>query len=229
LVVIETRRIDLPRHGIEERGDKMPRVMLLLSVLSLSAASASATINIEWRPLEASVEVGGLVHIGLFAVSDDLTEQSIASVDLLAGWDPQFLELQGNIDDGPYTWYWSMFPDDSAGDGMNDTWLDGDAKYTALSQFGAGNEAMATPEGLLVTTLEFVALQETPVDAPTELITIPSYGEHSETVIRPPGGGDVTGELSDNALITIVPEPAAGLLILAGALALLWRRGRGRA
>jgi hypothetical protein len=201
-----------------------------IAAVAIAAAalvgSAHANIDLEWRPLTQTVAVGEQVQIGLYAVSDDPeADQPIASLDVLPGWDPDHLQLLGVQDNGPYDWLWSTFPDDSGGDGMNDTWNDGNAKYTALAQPGAGHEAWATPDGLLVTTFEFLVLWETPAPEPTELFMIPGFGEHSWTKVRPPGGGDVTGTLSDPALITIVPEPSC-LVLLLGASLVGWRRRR---
>lgn len=200
-------------------------VAVTIGIVLMVAGTALANINLEWRPLEETVIVGELAEIGLYAVSDNPSiNQPIASMDVLPGWDQQYLALQGVNDNGPYDWLWSTFPDDAGGDGMNNTWDDGNAKYTALAQPGEGNEAWATPEGLLVTTFQLLALLETPVGVPTELITIPEYGQYSRTVVRPPGGGDVTGTLSDAALITIIPEPSSLVLLLAGGLVCLRRR-----
>ncbi len=191
--------------------------------VALLGGLAHANVDLQWRPVEQTVVLGEIAEIGLYAVSDDPeANQPIASIDVLPGWDSDYLQLLDVDDNGPYSWWWSTFPNDSSGDGVNDTWEDGDAKYTALAQFGFGNEAWATPEGLLVTTFQFLTLMETLAEEPTEVLTIAAIGDHSQTVVRPPGGGDVTGDMADNALITIVPEPSIVLLLLGGGL--LWLR-----
>ncbi len=193
------------------------------------AEPATAAVDLQWHPLTQTVAVGQVVEISLYAVSDDPgASQPIASLDVLPGYDPLYVELLGNADTGPYAWLWSTFPDDSGGDGMNNTWDDGNAKYTALAQPGEGGETYATPAGLLVTTLRFSAVQATPPGEPAELYMIPEYGLASRTVVHPPGGGDVTGTLSDHALITIVPEPSALPLLVAGTLVCLCRSRPGR-
>lgn len=202
--------------------------MVALAVIGMwgFAPIASADVNLEWRPMESEVAVGQVVAVGLFAVSDiPDTDEPIAALDVLASWNTDFLLFQGVINNSPYSWLNAYFPDDSAGDALNTTFLDGDAKFTALAQFGAGNEAYATPEGLLVTTFEFLALQETPVGDPTEVEIMMSFGTHSNTAVRRPGNIDATGDFMMPATVTIIPEPAAGVL-MALAATLLRRRRR---
>lgn len=197
--------------------------VLALALVGVVVPSGSAAINLEWRPAEQVVIVGETVNIGLYAVSDDESDQSISAMDVLLAWDPEPLGLLGNEDNGPYEWLFSGFPDDSGLDGLNDTWLDGDAFYSALAQFE--EPAFATPEGLLVTTIQFEALIKT---SGTEL-TIPEHlGEFSYTRIYDGEipGKDVHGELG-SAMIVIVPEPASVWVLLA-ITAMLARKRRGR-
>jgi hypothetical protein len=170
--------------------------------LSCAISPAAANIDLEWRPETQTVLVGSTVSIGLYAVSDDPdSSQSIAAMDVILNWDPDFLMLVGNVDNGPYDWSFSGFQDDSGLDGLNDTWLDGDALYTAHAQLG-GDPAWATPEGLLVTTFQFTALAETSAT----ILSIPeSAGQYTETAVYDGfiPGLDVHGELG-TAMVTIV-------------------------
>lgn len=161
-------------------------------------AVAPADINLEWRPETQTVLVEEIVNIGLYAVSDDPEmDQYILAMDVILNWDPDFLELIGVDDTGPYDWLFSGFPVGDV-DGLNDTFADGDALYTALGQLGAG--AWATPEGLLVTTFQFTALAETPGTT----ITIPEdAGSYTHTAIWGSPGQDVHGTLG-SATVTIV-------------------------
>ncbi|MFQ5494805.1 MAG: S8 family serine peptidase, partial [Phycisphaerae bacterium] len=129
------------------------------------------------------------------------TGRSIAALDVALRWDPTVVELVGAIDNGPYAWMMSGFPDDAALDGLNDSMLDGDAKYTALARIGSA--ATATPEGLLVTTLRFVARAD---NAATAIVMAPTLGGSAVTRVF---GGDapnriVTGSLF-NADVTVAP------------------------
>ena len=169
-----------------------------LAFLIALATPASDLINLEWRPDTQTVPVGATVEIGLYAVSDDPEmDQYILAMDVILNWDTQFLELVGVDDNGPYDWLFSGFPVGNV-DGLNDTFADGDALYTALGQLGDG--AWATPEGLLVTTFQFTALAETPGTT----ITIPEdAGSYTHTAIWGSPGQDVHGTLG-SAIVTIV-------------------------
>ena len=169
-----------------------------LAFLIAIATPASGLINLEWRPDTQTVPVGATVEIGLYAVSDDPEEdQYILEMTVILNWDAAVMALLGNVDNGPYAWLFSGFPVGDV-DGLNDTFADGDALYAALGQLGAG--AWATPEGLLVTTFQFMAL------APTvgTTLTIPEHaGSYTHTAIWGAPGVDVHGTLG-SASVTIV-------------------------
>jgi hypothetical protein len=114
-----------------------------------------ANINLELRPIPEPCATRTLA-IGLYAVSDSEESQSTAAMDVILRWDPAVLTLQGTDPSGtyPYAWMFSGFMDDTALDGLNVTWSDGDALYTALAPFG-NPPAWAPPEGLLVTRFLF--------------------------------------------------------------------------
>jgi hypothetical protein len=184
------------------------------------ASEARALINLEWRPSAQVVNVGDTAAIGLYAVSDDDTAQSLSALDAIVAWDTAHLELLGVTNNGPYVWLSSGFPNDAGLDGVNNTWTDGDALYQALGALGS--PAMASPAGLLVTTFRFEALAETPAT----LVTLPeSLGLFTSTRVfdgQTPGL-EVQGSLG-SATVTIVPEPDSLLILLGGVAAL--RRGR---
>ncbi len=194
-------------------------------VLALSQ-TARADVDLGFMPEDQTVNVGDTVDIQLIAYSDDDTLQSIGAMGVILNWDPNVLELVGNIDDeeAPYEWLSSGFPDDSVFDGLNETWEDGDAMYQALAQFAPDPPAFASPQGLHVTLFRFTALA--PADLTT--ITIPdAMGQYSVTRVfhgfKP--GLEVTGELGV-AELTIVPEPVSLALLALGSVALLRRRRR---
>jgi hypothetical protein len=181
---------------------RVKRFILGLVAAGVVSSAALGNIDLEWRPAAQMVSVGDTVSIGLYAVSDDDTDQSISAMDVILTWDPDFLELQGVNNNGPYEWLSSGFPDDSGLDGLNNTWLDGNALYQALAQLG--EPAYATPEGLLVTTVEFVALHRTPAGQTTELNILAELGQYSQTRVFDGEipGYDVTGTLG-SAAVTI--------------------------
>lgn len=155
------------------------------------AASAVANIDLTWSPDLQVTPTGTIVSMGLIATPDAGADQPIAAMDVVLTWDPAMLTFLDIVDDGPYEWLTCGFLPDPI-DGLNDSLTDGDAKYTALSQFA--DPAVAPPGGLLVTTFRFRAVGLT---YETQLVIESSLGEHSHTVVyaadRP--DHDVTGSL----------------------------------
>ena len=193
----------------------------LVMGLGAAASPARGNVNLELRPVESAVRTGDLVEIGLYAVSDDETDQIVRGLQVILQWDPLHLELAGLIDNGPYEWLFSGFFDDSGGDGLNadcgpDTFCDpytglpyndGNAYYQAGANFD--EPASATPDGLLVTTLLFNALEYTYT---TEVWLPPAFGESTTTqVFGDLPAEDVTGTLG-STFITINPQVDWGLL-----------------
>lgn len=133
-------------------------IAMVVGIVLLLAANVYAEVNLEWRPVSQVVDVGEAVRVGLYAVSDDSTEQSVAGIDAILAFSSASLRLEGRSDEGPYAWLASWFPDDSQLDKLNEDWLDGDALYQAVRRGSPEPPAYATPEGLLVTTIVFTAV-----------------------------------------------------------------------
>lgn len=194
------------------RGHRTPWVVPLLTLVTMLPSVSIAAINLEFRPPQKIARPGEWVDAGLYAVSDNASNQPISAMDVLLQWDPTTLQLIGVINNGPFGWFQSGFPDDSGLDGLNNTFADGDAKYTALGQFA--NPAMATPAGLLVTTIRFQAIAETPLNT----VTIPlMLGNSTETGVYGTAvpGQDVTGTLGVSEVM-ICPGAADGDINLDG-------------
>lgn len=119
---------------------------------------AESNVDLVWGERPQSVVPGMQFEISLFAqsVRADGSDQRVGAIDVVLTWNPALLELLGTNDVGPYPWFQSGFLRDA----LNDSLVDGDAKYTALAQFGASSAARATPEGLLVSSFRFAALAE---------------------------------------------------------------------
>lgn len=174
-------------------------VVPIILLVTMAPSICVAAINIEFRPMQKIARPGDMVDAGLYAVSDNASNQPISAMDVLLQWNPATLQLIAAVNNGPYNWFDSGFLPDTGLDGLNNTFDDGDAKYTALAQFG--NPAMATPAGLLVTTIRFQAIAETPLNT----VTIPlMLGSSSKTAVYGTAfpGQDVTGTLGQaNVLI----------------------------
>ncbi len=149
------------------------------------------------------------MEVGLYAVSDDLTDQSIGALDVILNWNGGFLGYQGFTADGPYNWNSIGFPDDSAFDNLNGSFADGNAYFQAWAQFPPEAPALATSAGLLIATFEFEALAETVSTS----LTIPAdSGSYTHTAIwdGETPGLNVTGDLGSAVFgIGIVEGPPA--------------------
>lgn len=165
------------------------------AALGLATASAPGNVNLELRPVAPVHYVEDVIEVGLFAVSDSDEDQMVRGLEVILLWDAAYMELNSDqpvVNNGPYPWLMSGFYDDSAADGLNNDWDDGNAFYQAVGNFET--EAWATPEGLLVTTFRFDALDITPG---TLLDIPPSFGLYTQTrVYGEEVGVPVTGTLS---------------------------------
>ncbi len=182
-------------------------------------------VHLEWRPaLTQNVVIGDTVDVALFAVRD-LSGVPIRTqgIEMVLAWDPQKLELLGNVNDGPYAWFSSQFPNDAGIDNLNNGLFappvgvpanDGLAFYAALGQLppplGDG-PALIPVGGLHVTTFQFKAL----ASSPASVISIPvSAGLFTCTVVfwgEVPGCG-MTGMLGTASvqIEPVLPIPGDG-------------------
>lgn len=183
-----------------------------LAVLVTVAARAQGAVNLELRLDPSSVSIGETIGVGLYAVSPDGVDDVFSGLDVALLWNPAHLELVEAISDGPHVWSFQFgFPSDTQLDGLNDSFLDGNALFQAAS-FSA---ATATLDGLLVATLRFVAVG----GAPSTIIMMEEMiGQFSKTQVLQPGGKDVTGDLLgvDVTVTSAVPTVSEwGLIVLA--------------
>jgi hypothetical protein len=136
------------------------RMAIWLTIALLGpAVPVLGHVNLELRPDRDVAEVDDVILIGLYAVSDSSQNQAVRGLQVILQWDPAVIMLdpsQPLINNGPYPWLMSGFYPDSGADGLNNTWGDGDAYYQAVGNFSS--LAMATPQGLLVTTFRFIAI-----------------------------------------------------------------------
>ncbi len=107
-----------------KRVRSLALALLACGFVAVSAPLAHAEIDLEFRPLKQQVVVGEVAYIGLYAVSDNGTGQSIGAMNVILYWDPARLELT-SFGGGDYQWLKSWFPDDGALDGLNDDCGDG--------------------------------------------------------------------------------------------------------
>ena len=190
-------------------------------LLSTGASPALAAVDLVFRPEPQTVPVGTRVDLGLYAVSDDGTDQTFSALDVVMTWDPTMLELVEVIDNGPHPWNFMFgFLPDSELDGLNDSTDDGDALFQAASF----SRATVDAEGVLVATFRFAALAYTPA---THVVIEPSLGTYSETQVLDPPAVDVTGALG-SAGLTLVSDASlsvSDVSLVAGRTAMIVASG----
>ena len=164
--------------------------------VTMPAAGPQGKVNLELRPVTSAALVGETVRIGLYAVSAEVTDQMVRGLQAILQWDAASLQLLGVDNDGPYNWLMSGFFNDSGGDGVNNTYADGNAYYQAAGNFTL--PAWAPSAGLLVTTFCFEALAPA---ATTSVGIEPALGQYTITqVFGNVPGVDVSGSLGSCAL-----------------------------
>ncbi|MFQ5495229.1 MAG: hypothetical protein ACE5EX_07585, partial [Phycisphaerae bacterium] len=168
-----------------------------------------ARVDLLWASRPGTVVRGATFDIGLFgvAVRSDGKNQDVAAVDVLLRWDPQLIRLIGVVNDVDHPWLQSELMDDSGLDGLNNSLLDGDAKYTALA--GPGAPATITPSGLRIAAFRFLALR---AGVTAGIAIEPALGTYSATRIfgaeRP--NQLVTGSLQHAAVSVVAPRDCDG-------------------
>ena len=135
--------------------------MLCLAAVCAVADPPLSDIDLELRPEQGTACLGYTLRVGLYAVSDNDPNsiKTISNLEAIISWDPQYVQLLGNVDPGTPAWYFSGFymPDYYNLNESNPP-QDGDGIYSAFGQPDSLPDA--TPEGLLITTFEFDTLAE---------------------------------------------------------------------
>ena len=133
---------------------------LCLCTAAALSSTVAADVNVELRPECEKRTVGQTVKVGIYVVSDDDSTQLLSAVQIIFGWDPAELTLVGVDAPDPDLLQSSGFPDDPFGINEVIPPADGDGIYIALAKIQAGGPVPipATPEGTLLNTLEFVAI-----------------------------------------------------------------------
>jgi hypothetical protein len=166
--------------------------VVAILMLVVAAPVSAGDVDLRWQLQTPTSIVNDIVLVRLYAASaDGETNQSMTGMDVIVQWNPAVLQLLGVQNNGPYPWLQSTFFPDSGLDGLNDTWVDGNAFYTALANFNT--PAQATPAGLHVTTFRFRALS----NGVSNLQILPSYPQNTQTVVY---GGDFVGQHVTGAL-----------------------------
>ena len=148
----------------------------LATTILAATPTSLADINLELRARSTLVDVGEVIEIDLLAISDSAQPQTMAAVDALFDWDTGKLQLDPNVvnpganpPSDPYgpMWCFSGFPANAPF-----------GQYSGWGALGTPLAAEIGPDGTLLTTIRFTALQ--PATATTiDLINVngdPSSG-----------------------------------------------------
>ncbi len=166
---------------------------------ALVVGGALGNVNLELRPAQATVHVGEVLEVGLYAVADGAGGEAVRGLQVILQWDPAALQLNSSApvnNNGPYAWLMSGFYADAQMDGLNNSWADGNAYYQAIGNFQ--NLAWAPPMGLLVTTLRFSVVAPSSV---AQIDIVPAYGLYTLTQVYGESvGQDVAGTLGSTSV-----------------------------
>jgi hypothetical protein len=184
----------------------------------------SANIILELRPAVQTVNVSDFADVGLYAVSDNGSNQLMSAADVMFTWDPTYISLDGadiigadpNVLAGFFP---AADPYGNINQGMNPP-TSGTGFWSVLASFG--NPVAATPSGTLISTFLLTALAPTPL---TVVSIVPNAGNggHTKVYDGTIPNLDVTGSLG-HSNITILPEPASLSLLLLGTMTVGYRR-----
>lgn len=198
---------------------------VLPTIVAAAASAVWGDVNLEFRAETAVIELGETAGIGLYATWDGTGfGQSVSAIELVFGWDTDFLSFMGLDAQGGASLLSSGFPTSGAG-GLNESNPpgDGDGFYRALAPLGA-SVVTTGAGGTLITTLLFQGLAE----CPDTSVSMFASGGFPEVQTRVFDGSIpntvVTGGLTGTS-IAIVPAPGAGLALISAWMTPRRRRG----
>ena len=205
------------QRSAERSGPAAGVVCALLLVLATLPALAG--INLEWRPLTQTVNVGEPVGVGLFAVSDTGQNEPFNSAQVIMTWENSFLQLTGVNQAGAVL----QPPSDSSGFPAGDSFgsnelnppADGDGIWFGFVEVGQTRNA--TTAGSLLTTIMFTALANTPATPVTMLYSAQKPGRPMAYTKINQGTYNVLGTLSGPSIVTIGELPPTGACCLPNA------------
>ncbi|MFO0839495.1 MAG: hypothetical protein U1D55_13345 [Phycisphaerae bacterium] len=161
-------------------------------------------------PLKKHVTVGNIVTYKLIMRSTDATPRSVSALEAILSWNPGQLQLIGSTQVGAgYSFFVTGFLPDP--DGINTTFADGNALFTALAQPGSPAVApISSSAGLVVTTFQFQALT---VNCDARVQFLASSGTFGRTRVFDGAIAnlEVTGSISSQASAAICNSCIADL------------------
>ncbi|MEZ6018036.1 MAG: hypothetical protein R3F49_23225 [Planctomycetota bacterium] len=159
-------------------GTTTPGLILGLACLN-PVSFGQGLVDLDLRAGDC-VAVHELALVDLHASTAHGPPRAVGALEVVLRWDPAVLTLVGVDGEGAgYDWLVSGFLPDPRG--LNLTFDDGDALYTALARPGAPALALAGPEGLLVTGFSFRV--EAPCPMGSTVAILPDLGALTQTAV----------------------------------------------
>lgn len=215
-------------YKAREKSLVVAGLSVLLMAPNWATAGMDSVVNLSWAPLSQNVPAVGMPFtVGMIARSGTAVPEGFSVMESVLTWNPNIIRLQGVTFDGPYEFLqqgFSGFYNDTVFDGLNATFLDGNAVFRAASMFSPPPAtAPVPPQSLHIATFNFQS-----VGAGTTQINMPlTFGNFSQTVVLDAQipGLDILG-FASSATVSVVPEPAtAGMVMLLAAFAFRKRGG----
>ncbi len=187
---------------------RAPSITAICALLLTGSASAQnqGLADLSFSPATVNAAVGDVIEVQLMAGPSASTPTDIGALDALIQYDGSVLQLLGNDQStADYTWFIAGFGPDP--DGINADIGDGDAVFTALSQFTL--PATVQPgQSLRVTTLRFQALAPAAGSVISLGASLGSFGR-TQVIDFYSAGLDITGDISSTVSVTVGGAPVA--------------------
>ena len=199
----------------------MKRFVFALGLITVAmAANAQSLINLELRPTVQNILVGQTATVELWAVASTPTAVELASMDVNITWNSSVVNPINSTTSGGAVGDWTL-QGFLAGPAVNSSLSDGDARWTAISNFFNIVSVPSSGIKLINFTFTGVALGTTQVSMPATLT-----GSTPTDVFQPTTGNSILGTIGPSVTINVVPEPATMTALGLGLAAMLRSRKR---
>ena len=148
-------------------------VALAVGATMALPSMSSADVDVILHPLDEAVTVYGVLEVQVIIASDSKRTEFVAAAEIILAWDPEKLQLLGNHEDGAVDLLTSTFPT-AHPSGLNESNPPQDGIGMFMAWAPLGNPAAVPPSGVLLTTLEFAAIEPT---GETQIAIVPFVGD----------------------------------------------------
>lgn len=157
--------------------------MTAAAVVFATVRLASAGVELRLEPEFPYVGRGARVRVALKAYANGGINESVSGLDAIINWDSEALRLIGLANNPAIVWLLAGLLPDSAADGLNDSFDDGDALFQGIGSFQS--PIVVSESGLLIATLTFEALSAVEL---TSFDLVESFGDFSRSQVLRFGG-----------------------------------------